>query len=146
MDKENTQFNFDEIIEFGVLFKQKILQPYYDLYTGYLSKLQAEALDFVCNNPGKNIKDLHSTLSIDKQYGSKIVKVLIDEGLIVKEASIKDRRNQVLYPTEKGKNILSEKVRESNELFGHKVDNLSHQEKEEMMKAFSKLHKILSKI
>lgn len=34
-----------EIIEFGVLFKHKVLNSYYDLYSGYLSKLQAEALD-----------------------------------------------------------------------------------------------------
>ncbi|HKM01459.1 MAG TPA: MarR family winged helix-turn-helix transcriptional regulator [Sedimentibacter sp.] len=146
MEKEDIHFNFDEIIEFGALFQQRIFKPYYDLYTGYLSKLQAEALAFVCNNPGKRIKELNLALSIDKQYGSKIVKVLIYEGLITKQESTIDKRNQVLYATEKGIEILGEKVKESNMLFSRKTDNLTKKEKEEMIEAFSKLNNLLTKI
>lgn len=146
MKKEIIEFNFEEIVEFGVLFKHKVLNSYYDLYSGYLSKLQAEALDFICNNPGKNIKDLNLALSIDKQYGSKIVQVLIAENLIMKENSTVDRRTQVLFPTEHGICFLNKQVEESNKIFTKRSEGLSDEEKLELIKSFSTLNDLLSKI
>lgn len=140
------QINFDEIIKAGSLFEGKVMNHYYSLYAGKLSRLQAHALSLVCNNPGLLSRDIAEAQSVPKQYASQIVKKLLLEGMICNQPDVKDRRAQLLYPTKLGKEVLAEYTVKSNADFWRKTSALTSDEMEELLTAFSTLRRLLEKI
>ncbi len=138
--------DFDEIIKAGTLFEFKVMNHYYDLYSGKLSRLQAHALAFVCDNPGLLSKDIARMQNVPKQYASQIVKKLLADGLIYNKPGAKDRRTQLLYPTKLGKEVLAEYTAKSNADFLEKTSVLTSDEMEQLVSAFSTLRRLLEKI
>ena len=59
-------------------------------------------LHFVNRNPGLRVADLLKILKITKQSLARVLKQLIDDGYIRQKAGESDRRERLLYPTEKG--------------------------------------------
>jgi DNA-binding MarR family transcriptional regulator len=60
-------------------------------------------LHFVNCHSGLRVADLLDILNITKQSLSRVLKQLIDKGYIVQQAGSSDRRERLLYPTEKGR-------------------------------------------
>ncbi|NLM06201.1 MAG: MarR family transcriptional regulator [Tissierellia bacterium] len=141
-----TKINFDDIINSITLFEYKILKPFYNLYNGYLTRPQAQVLSLICDNPGIFSKDISILLGIPKQYSSKIVQKLVSEELVVNKQGLKDGRTQPLFPTEKGISLLNNQINKSNNYFYERLQKLTSEESEEILNAFSVLHKLLKKI
>ena len=59
-------------------------------------------LHFVNRHSGLRVADLLEILNITKQSLSRVLKQLIDQGYIEQQAGAEDRRERLLYPTEKG--------------------------------------------
>jgi DNA-binding MarR family transcriptional regulator len=59
-------------------------------------------LHFVHRNPGLRVADLLEILKITKQSLAPVLKQLIDEGWVVQRAGPRDRRQRLLFATEKG--------------------------------------------
>lgn len=59
-------------------------------------------LHFVNRNPGLRVTDLLAILKITKQSLGRVLKQLVDEDFIVQEPGPIDRRERLLYATEKG--------------------------------------------
>lgn len=140
------QIDFNDIIIAGSLFEGKVMNRYYSLYSGKLSRLQAHALSLVCDNPGLLSKDIARAQSVPKQYASQIVKKLLAEGLIYNQPSIKDKRTQLLYPTKLGMEVLKEYTAKSNADFLERTSALTSDEMEQLLSAFSTLRRLLEKI
>src|SRR5271169_3104111 len=68
-------------------------------------------LHFVNRNPGMRVADLLDILKITKQSLGRVLKQLIDTGFIEQLPGPLDRRQRLLYPTEKGR-ALSERLTE----------------------------------
>lgn len=66
-------------------------------------------LHFVNRNSGLRVADLLEILNITKQSLSRVLKQLIDQGYITQKAGAADRRERLLYPTERGK-ALAERL------------------------------------
>jgi DNA-binding MarR family transcriptional regulator len=66
-------------------------------------------LHFVNRHSGLRVVDLLDILNITKQSLSRVLKQLIDKGYIVQQAGSADRRERLLYPTDKGR-ILAERL------------------------------------
>src|SRR3990170_8309527 len=66
-------------------------------------------LHFVNRHSGLRIADLLDILTITKQSLSRVLKQLIDKGYIVQQAGASDRRERLLFPTEKGR-ALAERL------------------------------------
>ncbi len=64
-------------------------------------------LHFVNRHSGLRVADLLDVLNITKQSLSRVLKQLIDKGYIVQEAGASDRRERLLYPTDKGRALAS---------------------------------------
>ena len=62
-------------------------------------------LHFVNRHSGLRVADLLDVLNITKQSLSRVLKQLIDKGYIVQKAGASDRRERLLYPTEKGRTL-----------------------------------------
>lgn len=63
-------------------------------------------LFFVNRKPGLMVAELLETLSITKQSLSRVLKQLIECGYISQRAGEKDRRQRLLYPTVKGRELI----------------------------------------
>ena len=59
-------------------------------------------LHFVTRHPGMCVADLLQILTITKQSLGRVLKQLIDEGFVHQRRNSRDRRERLLYPTEKG--------------------------------------------
>src|SRR5215510_8926659 len=59
-------------------------------------------LHFVNRNPGLRVANLLEILKITKQSLARVLKQLIDEGFITQKAGAEDRRERLLYVTQKG--------------------------------------------
>lgn len=62
-------------------------------------------LHFVNRNPGLRVTDLLETLRITKQSLGRVLKQLVDEGYIDQTPGPVDRRQRLLYATDKGKRL-----------------------------------------
>jgi DNA-binding MarR family transcriptional regulator len=66
-------------------------------------------LHFVNRHSGLRVADLLDILTITKQSLSRVLKQLIDKGYIVQQAGASDRRERLLFPTQKGR-ALAERL------------------------------------
>ena len=57
---------------------------------------------FVSRNPGIRVTELLDILKITKQSLGRVLKQLVDEGFIEQRTGLHDRRQRLLYPTQKG--------------------------------------------
>lgn len=64
-------------------------------------------LHFVRRNSGLRVADLLDILNITKQSLSRVLKQLIDQGYITQKAGASDRRERLLYPTERGRALAA---------------------------------------
>ena len=66
------------------------------------------ALYFVNRQPGLTVADLLEILAITKQSLARVLKQLIQSGYIMQETGPSDRRQRLLYPTERGRELIRE--------------------------------------
>jgi DNA-binding MarR family transcriptional regulator len=66
-------------------------------------------LHFVNRHSGLRVVDLLDILTITKQSLSRVLKQLIDQGYIVRQAGSSDRRERLLFPTGRGR-ALAERL------------------------------------
>jgi DNA-binding MarR family transcriptional regulator len=59
-------------------------------------------LHFVNRNPGMKVADLLEILRITKQSLGRVLKQLVDEGYVLQKEGERDRRQRLLYVTDKG--------------------------------------------
>lgn len=64
-------------------------------------------LHFVNRRPGLRVADLLDILKITKQSLARVLKQLVDEGYILQEAGSADRRERLLHPTAKGRELAN---------------------------------------
>lgn len=64
-------------------------------------------LHFVNRHSGLRVADLLDILNITKQSLSRVLKQLIDQGYVTQKAGASDRRERLLYPTERGKALAA---------------------------------------
>ena len=66
-------------------------------------------LHFVNRHSGLRVADLLDILNITKQSLARVLKQLIDTGYIIQQAGSSDRRERLLFPTDKGR-ALAERL------------------------------------
>ncbi len=62
-------------------------------------------LHFVNHHPGLAVAELLQILRITKQSLGPVLRQLVDAGLLAQREGAKDRRQRLLYPTQKGRNL-----------------------------------------
>lgn len=140
------KINCEEVLMAGYLFETKLMDYYYQLYNGELSKLQAQALSIINDCPGIISRDIASALSIPKQYTSKLINHLIELKYAKTEPNPNDGRTQLLYLTPSGKSFLQKHIDLSFEHFSLMISGLSNEEQESLLNAFSTIRNILEKL
>ena len=102
-----------------VKFVELLFFAYRD-FTGDADELLADlgygrahhrVIHFVARHPGLRVADLLDILRITKQSLARVLKQLIDEGFVTQRSGETDRRERLLYLTQKGRNF-AEKLAE----------------------------------
>src|SRR5206468_4589211 len=68
-------------------------------------------LHFVNRNPGMKVADLLDILRITKQSLGRVLKQLVDEGYVVQKEGERDRRQRLLFVTDKGEALAMKLAR-----------------------------------
>ena len=98
-----------------------------------LEKGQYQFLVRIQENPGVNQKTLSSLLLVDKTTTAKAVNKLVVKGYINKVTDETDKRNSMLYLTEKGKRTCVFLDKEEKFGIGVFLKNLSEEQKSILM-------------
>ncbi len=67
-------------------------------------------LHFVNRHPGLRVADLLDILKITKQSLARVLKQLVDRGYVLQQAGPQDRRERLLYLTNKGRELANRLV------------------------------------
>ncbi|MDG1021317.1 MAG: MarR family transcriptional regulator [Emcibacteraceae bacterium] len=85
-----------------IAWPDEVLQKY-----GF-GRAHHRVLFFVSQNPGMTVAELLKILNITKQSLSRVLSALIDQTYITQEIGEEDRRQRLLFLTQKGKELLRE--------------------------------------
>ena len=73
-----------------------------------LGRAHHRVLHFVNRSPGLSVAELLEPLAITKQSLSRVLRELVEAGLIAQRTHKDDRRQRHLYPTKAGRNLALE--------------------------------------
>jgi DNA-binding MarR family transcriptional regulator len=74
-------------------------------------------LHFVSRKPGLTVAELLDILRITKQSLNRVMKDLLDAGFVDVRAGVSDRRQRLLFPTAKGRDLALDLARLQSERF-----------------------------
>jgi len=81
-------------------------------------------LHFVYRHPGIRVADLLDILKITKQSLGRVLKQLVDQGFVIQKEGDRDRRQRLLYVTDKGENLALRLARLQSERLGEALADL----------------------
>jgi DNA-binding MarR family transcriptional regulator len=99
-------FAFVELLFFA--YRDFVNDPDAILARLNLGRAHHRVLHFVNRYPGIRVADLLNLLKITKQSLARVLKQLVTKGYILQEPGADDRRERLLYPTEKGRALSCE--------------------------------------
>lgn len=98
---EDSVIDLIELLFFA--YRDFISDPDAILETSSFGRAHHRVLHFVDRNPGLTVADLLEILKITKQSLARVLKELIDSGLIEQQTGRLDRRQRLLYATPAGR-------------------------------------------
>lgn len=93
------------IRSFSIIHRQTDVYLDHQLKKFNLSSKQFMYILCICDNEGFSQENLASELQIDKGAVAKSIQQLENKGFIFRKVSPKDKRQYMLYPTEKSKEL-----------------------------------------
>ncbi|WP_321392934.1 MarR family transcriptional regulator [Emcibacter sp.] len=106
MDEDDIFLKGMELLYFAyrdfISWPDDVLQQY------GMGRAHHRILHFVNRNPGLMVADLLKLLNITKQSLSRVLGMLVEEGYVRQEIGPTDRRQRLLYLTQKGEQLLAE--------------------------------------
>jgi len=81
-------------------------------------------LYFVDRRPGLAVAELLDLLKITKQSLSRVLKDLLDQNYLEQRPGLSDRRQRLLYPTDKGRDLALELAQLQSRRFARALENL----------------------
>lgn len=110
-----------------------------------LTKGQFVYLVRICENPGIIQEQLAEMLKIDRTTASRAIKNLEKNEMIIKKRDPESKKNKLLYPTEKGKELYPFIIRENNHSNSVALEGFTEQEINDLSIALKKVKKNVSK-
>lgn len=107
--EERIPFDLIELLFFA--YRDFVGDPDRILETYGFGRAHHRVLYFVHRNPGLTIAALLDILKITKQSLNRVLKELIEQGYVESSAGRTDRRQRLLFPTEKGAALAQDLVR-----------------------------------
>ncbi|MBM6506950.1 MarR family winged helix-turn-helix transcriptional regulator [Staphylococcus pasteuri] len=104
-----------------------------------LSKGQFIYLVRICENPGMIQEQLVDMLKIDRATASRSIKNLEKNNFIYKTYNENNKKNKLLYPTEKGQKLYPFIIRENNHSNEVALEGFNNKEIDELSKMLNRV-------
>jgi DNA-binding MarR family transcriptional regulator len=109
------------------------------------SLTEGRVLYEICNIEKCSAKKIRERIVIDEGYLSRILDSFSKHGLINKTPSPADGRLRIIVPTEKGKREFANLNDNSNRLISQLIENLSTEEREDLLNKMDGIRTLLGK-
>ena len=109
------------------------------------SLTEGRVLFEICNTEDCSAKKIRESILIDEGYLSRILDNFMKRGLIQKYRSEGDGRLWLIVPTEKGKREFASLNRNSNRLISQMIENLSQEERANLLSYMEGMRVLLEK-
>ena len=105
---ENLLFLTDEQLRKGIeamffAYRGFTADPDRILATMAYGRAHHRAIHFINRTPGTTVNNLLSILGVTKQSLNRVLRTLVEDGLVESKVGLKDRRERHLYLTEQGR-------------------------------------------
>ncbi|WP_231881943.1 MarR family winged helix-turn-helix transcriptional regulator [Anaerosporomusa subterranea] len=104
-----------------------------------LQKGQFIFLTRICENPGINLIDLSNMLRVDKTTTTKTIQKLVEEGYVLRERSLADKRMWHLFPSDTALKTYRFVIDEENRCIEVCFSNFSSDERAEAYRLLKKM-------
>ena len=105
-EKDGISFELIELLFFA--YRDFVADPDSMLETLCYGRAHHRVIHFVNRNPGIPVANLLEILKITKQSLARVLKQVIEDGYITQQPGPTDRRQRLLYPTVKGRELALE--------------------------------------
>lgn len=105
-EKDGISFELIELLFFA--YRDFVADPDSMLSDYSYGRAHHRVLHFVNRTPGIPVATLLEILKITKQSLARVLKQLIEDGYITQQTGAQDRRQRLLFPTEKGRQLALE--------------------------------------
>lgn len=85
---------------------------------------------FVARNPGISVAELLDILQITKQSLARVLKQLVETGFIVQQQGAQDRRQRLLFTTDKGTELFNQLREPQSRRIRRALEHLDAQDRE----------------
>jgi DNA-binding MarR family transcriptional regulator len=114
-----------EIVELLFFSYRDFISDPDEILTSYgFGRAHHRVLHFVNRYPGMRIAELLDILKITKQSLARVLRQLIDDGFIEQRAGESDRRQRLLFPTKKGRDLFTNLVRPQLRRIAEALENV----------------------
>ncbi|HIV70461.1 MAG TPA: MarR family winged helix-turn-helix transcriptional regulator [Candidatus Aquabacterium excrementipullorum] len=128
----------DQLADLTHLFKSRLRQAVQQEGEG-LAPMEAKVLMFFTRRPGSTASDLALHSGRDKAQVTRLVQLLVDRGLLLREPDPADRRQQRLTPTAEGTALQRVLHRQRQKLGQTMVKGLSADELDQLSSLLRRL-------
>lgn len=105
-EKDGISFEMIELLFFA--YRDFVADPDSMLSKLCYGRAHHRVMHFVNRTPGIPVANLLEILNITKQSLARVLKQLIEDGYITQQPGPTDRRQRLLYPTQKGRDLALE--------------------------------------
>ena len=128
VDADKPAFDVIELLFFA--YRDFVRDPDEELTAYGFGRAHHRVLHFVDRNPGLRVTELLDILKITKQSLGRVLRELVDKGFVVQREGAADRRQRLLYVTERGDRLARELARLQTRRVSHALSKLDAREQE----------------
>lgn len=127
----------------GELFNNKITSAFWSSFKGEYGRIQVSVLVYLYDHKIAKASDIAIELNVPKQHISKIINDFKEEGMVVEEKDVQDKRSRILSLTEKGLNYIRQHLEMSNLSFYSLLESMDEKDREDFLNALETIVRVL---
>ena len=125
--------NIDVIESLFFAYRDFVEDPDKILFEYGFGRAHHRVLYFVCRRPGLTVAELLNTLKITKQSLARVLKQMLNADYISQVEGKNDRRKRLLFPTEKGRNLILKLSSPQSERISRAMSGMDDTQREQIM-------------
>lgn len=127
----------------GELFNNTITSVFWSSFKGEYGRIQASVLVYLYDHRRAKASDIAIELNVPKQHISKIINDFKEEGMVVEEKDVQDKRSRILSLTEKGLNYIRQHLEMSNLSFYSLLESMDEKDQKDFLNALETIVRVL---
>ncbi|GGE33118.1 putative HTH-type DNA-binding domain-containing acetyltransferase YbfA [Pullulanibacillus camelliae] len=129
----------EKIWEFNKYYAQILAQIDQGVYNGPFSLNETGIMFMLHDKKGCTATAVRERLGLDRGYMSRMIQRLEEKDILYKESSSQDKRQQLLFLTQKGTHTLEHIMEKITQSISQKIEDLSKQELDRLVMAMETL-------